>query len=209
MRRRTCHLLGPLALVLLVGAGAPSAGDGPRELIQRTVDEVIAILQDPGLDLAERRRSIEAIAYERFHFETMSRLVLARRWRSFSEPQQQEFMEQFRELLSRSYGERINRYEQESVEILKERPEARGDVTIVTRIVGGSADGVEIQYRLRSQDGRWGVIDVVVEGVSLVSNYRSQFAELLGNGSPEDLLKRLREKNAVSPEGTASAASAS
>ena len=135
------------------------------------------------------------LPYERFPFDPVSRIVLGRDWRRFAEPQRQGFMEEFRTLLSRSYGERINRYEQEKVEILKVRDEPRGDVTVVTRIQGGAADGIEIAYRLRKRGESWGVIDVTVEGTSLVSNYRSQFKELLGNGSPDDLLRRLRKKN--------------
>ena len=198
---------GLLCLLLLLGANAP-AGD-PEAFIQETVDQIIAILQDPALDDAARRRRVEEVAYERFHFETVSRLVLGRGWRRFSDAQRREFMEEFRTLLSRSYGERINRYEQEKVEILKVRDEPRGDVSVVTRIRGGSADGVEIIYRLRRREERWGVIDVTVEGVGLVGNYKSQFKELLGNGSPDDLLERLREKNRRSPEAAAAATAGS
>lgn len=183
------------AALLLVAALAPAEAPGPRELIQQTVDEVVEILQDTTLTDQQRRGKIEQLAYERFHFATMSRLVLGRSWRSFDEAQREEFMREFRTLLSRSYGERINRYEQEKVEILKVRDEPRGDVSVVTRIVGGAADGIEIIYRLRERDERWGVIDVKVEGVGLVANYKAQFKELLGNGTPEDLLARLREKN--------------
>jgi phospholipid transport system substrate-binding protein len=100
---------------------------GPEEVIRQTVDEVVAILQDPALDDQERRKRIEALAYKRFHFETVSRLVLGRDWRRFTEPQRREFMVEFRLLLSRSYGERINRYEQEKVDILKVRDEPRGE----------------------------------------------------------------------------------
>ncbi|MEN8184524.1 MAG: ABC transporter substrate-binding protein [Myxococcota bacterium] len=199
---RAAHrIFGVVLLAGVFGLGSARAETaGARELIQQTVDEVIAVLQNAELDDAQRRERIEAIAYDRFHFETMSRLVLARRWRRFSEPQREAFMVEFRELLSRSYGRRINRYEQEAVEIGGERAEARGDVTVFTRIIGGSADGVEINYRLRQKGESWGIIDVVVEGVSLVSNYRSQFAELLGNASPDDLLRKLREKNSAGEE---------
>jgi phospholipid transport system substrate-binding protein len=138
----------------------------------------------------------------------VSQLVLARSWRRFSDAQRQEFMVEFRTLLSRSYGERINRYEQEQVDIVKVRNEPRGDVSVVTRIKGGTADGIEISYRLRQREERWGVIDVTVEGASLVSNYKSQFKELLGNGKPEDLLERLRKKNREAPETAAASASA-
>ena len=191
--------LAGLLLLLATAAAAKETSSDPEAFIRQTVDEVIAILQDPALDDLQRRRQIEELAYQRFHFETVSRLVLGRGWRRFSEPQREEFMVEFRTLLSRSYGERINRYEQEQVEILKVRDEPRGDVSVVTRIRGGTADGVEISYRLRLRQERWGVIDVTVEGVGLVSNYKSQFKELLGRGTPDDLLERLREKNRAAP----------
>jgi phospholipid transport system substrate-binding protein len=193
---RAGRFLGAVGLGwILTANGLAAATPGPEEVVRQTVDEVVAILQDPALDDQERRTRIEALAYERFHFETVSRLVLGRDWRRFTEAQRQEFMVEFRLLLSRSYGERINRYEQEKVDILKVRDEPRGDVTVVTRIRGGAADGVEIAYRMRERDESWGVIDVTVEGTGLVSNYKSQFKELLGNGSPDDLLERLRKKN--------------
>jgi phospholipid transport system substrate-binding protein len=180
---RAGRFLGAVGLGwILTANGLAAATPGPEEVVRQTVDEVVAILQDPALDDQERRTRIEALAYERFHFETVSRLVLGRDWRRLL-------------LLSRSYGERINRYEQEKVDILKVRDEPRGDVTVVTRIRGGAADGVEIAYRMRERDESWGVIDVTVEGTGLVSNYKSQFKELLGNGSPDDLLERLRKKN--------------
>lgn len=198
------RLAGASLLILLWAArSAASEAPGPRELIRETVDEVIAILQDPHLDEQQRQSRIEDLAYQRFHFETMSRLVLGRSWRTFSKAQRQEFMHEFRIMLSRSYGERLTRYDQEKVKILKVRDEPRGDVSVVTRIKGGPADGVEIIYRLRKREGKWGVIDVKVEGVGLVSNYKAQFAELLGNGTPDDLLRRMREKNAEAPDAGA------
>ena len=200
---------GLVGLLLLLASGAPAAeSPGPEEFIRETVDEVIAILQNSALDDQQRRERIEELAYQRFHFKTVSQLVLARSWRRFSDAQRQEFMVEFRTLLSRSYGERINRYEQEQVDIIKVRNEPRGDVSVVTRIKGGTADGIEIAYRLRQREERWGVIDVTVEGASLVSNYKSQFKELLGNGKPEDLLERLRKKNREAPETAAASATA-
>ena len=205
---RAGRCLGALGLGwILAASGMAAETPGPEEVIRQTVDEVVAILQDPALDDQERRKRIEALAYKRFHFETVSRLVLGRDWRRFTEPQRREFMVEFRLLLSRSYGERINRYEQEKVDILKVRDEPRGDVTVVTRIKGGAADGIEIAYRMRKRELSWGVIDVTVEGTGLVSVYKSQFKELLGNGSPDDLLERLRKKNQAgsdpSPASTA------
>jgi phospholipid transport system substrate-binding protein len=168
--------------------------------VDETVEEVLAVLADPALSAEQRRQAIEAIAWERFDFETMSRLVMARNWRKLSPDQQSDFVQQFKKHLSRSYGGRIERYDQESVEVLDERLEVRGDVTVKTRIVGGEADGVEVQYRLRGRDGPWRVIDVVIEGVSLVSSFRSQFKEVIESDGVDGLLERLREKNQA-PEG--------
>jgi phospholipid transport system substrate-binding protein len=179
------------------------AEDSPDAIVRKTVDRVLEILASKDESEDQRRHRIEEIAYDRFDFATISQLVLARHWSRFSPEQRQEFVEQFKIQLSKNYGTRIMRYNQQRVEIVGQRVEPRGDVTVGTRIEGGSADGVEVDYRLRrldqEKDGPWMVIDVIIEGVSLVSNYRSQFSEILGRGSPDDLLRQLREKNAASP----------
>ena len=179
------------------------AEDSPDAIVRKTVDRVLEILASKDESEDQRRHRIEEIAYDRFDFATISRLVLARHWSRFSPEQRQEFVEQFKIQLSKNYGTRIMRYNQQRVAIVGQRVEPRGDVTVGTRIEGGSADGVEVDYRLRrldqEKDGPWMVIDVIIEGVSLVSNYRSQFSEILGRGSPDDLLRQLREKNAASP----------
>jgi phospholipid transport system substrate-binding protein len=180
------------------GAGRAATEPGPREVIEQTVEAVLAVLRDSSLSQGDRRAAIEAIAYERFDFTTMSKLVLARNWKRFSAEQREDFMREFKDYLADSYGQRIDRYEQEEVEIAGEREEPRGDVTVQTRIVGGEYAGATVDYRLRGRTGRWLVIDVVVEGISLVSNYRDQFREVLSNGGPDHLLGKLREKNASS-----------
>jgi len=198
-----------IALVLALAAGAAPAaggpgevdGQGPTAVIERTADEVIAILRDEGLSRDQRKERIETIAYERFDFTTMSRLVLARNWRRLSPEQQEEFEREFKEYLALSYGDRIDRYEQERVEIVGQRQEPRGDVTVKTRIVGGEYEGADVDYRLRERGGQWRVIDVIIEGISLVSNYRDQFQEVMARGGPEHLLDALREKNAQEAGG--------
>jgi phospholipid transport system substrate-binding protein len=169
--------------------------DDPVVIVRQTVDQILAVLANKDHSVDQRVRQIEEIAYDRFDFATISRLALARRWKGFSPEQREEFVEQYKIQLSRRYGTRITRYEQEKVEILGSRIEPGGDVTVRTRIEGGSADGIEVNYRLRKKDGPWLVIDVIIEGVSLVSSDRSQFAEILGRGGPSELLKQMREKN--------------
>ena len=97
-----------------------------------------------------------------------------------------------------TYGRNVDNYKNEKVAILGERPEARDDVTVQTKILrGGGSDDVLVDYRLRQADGQWKIIDVIIEGVSLVSNFRSQFQDIVANGGPDRLLELLREKNAA------------
>ncbi len=167
----------------------------PRAIMEETADKVVAILARRDRPAEERVEAIKEIAYEIFDFQTMSKLVLARNWRKLDSNQRVEFVEEFKRHLSRTYGSRLDRYNQEKVDVYGSQIEPRNDVTIKTRILGGEFDGAEVAYRFREREEQWRIIDVVIEGVSLVSNYRSQFAEVLGRGTIDDLLTRLRDKN--------------
>jgi phospholipid transport system substrate-binding protein len=207
--RRTHGLLrlARTAIVVLValvsGFAAPGARAmteseaGARAVVSETVDEVLAVLRDKSVPTEERIRKLEKIVYGRFDLYVMSRLVLARNWKRFSEQQKAEYVEEFKQYLTNSYGNRIERYDQQEVEIIGEREEPRGDVVIQTKILGGEFDGALVDYRLRKQDAGWRVIDVVIEGISMVSNYRDQFKSIVSTGGPQLLLEKLKEKNAA------------
>jgi phospholipid transport system substrate-binding protein len=189
-------------VVLASGLAAPSARAmteseaGARAVISETVDEVLAVLRDKSAPTEDRIRSLEQIVYGRFDLYVMSRLVLARNWKRFSEEQKEEYVKEFKQYLTNSYGNRIERYDQQEVEIIGEREEPRGDVVIQTKILGGDFEGALVDYRLRKQDADWRVIDVVIEGISMVSNYRDQFKSIVSSGGPELLLEKLKAKNA-------------
>jgi len=191
------RLAACLALCLLLLPVAALAEDSAQVVIEKTVDEVLGILRDESLSAEQRRASLENLAQDRFDFRTMSRLVLARNWKLLSSEQQVEFVKEFEIYLSNDYGSRIERYDQEQVEVLGERPEPRGDVTVKTKIVGGENDGALVDYRMRKKDGPWQIIDVVIEGISLVANFRDQFRDVMGREGPATLIERLREKNAA------------
>jgi phospholipid transport system substrate-binding protein len=189
-----------VALSCLVAPGARAATEaevGARAVIAETVEEVLAVLRDKSVSTQGRIRSIEQIVYGRFDLEVMSRLVLARNWKRFSEEQKAEYVEEFKRYLTNSYGNRIERYDQQTVKIVGQREEPRGDVVVKTKVVGGEFEGALVDYRLRNQTGDWRVIDVVIEGISMVSNYRDQFKSIISSGGPELLLEKLREKNAA------------
>ena len=195
----TACLLTASSLLSLPGAAKaeddPALTGAPRVLIDETAQKIVGILSKKDESSEQRVTQIEAIAYDVFDFTTMSKLVLARNWRKLSNEQKGEFVREFKRHLSRTYGTRLDRYDQERVDVTGAQVEPRNDVSVMTTIVGGQFDGAQISYRLRNRKDRWRIIDVVIEGVSLVSNYRSQFAEVLNSGTIDDLLAKLRDKN--------------
>jgi len=197
-RHAFCAALAAAALLAL-GASAPEPG--PREVVASTVDQVLAVLKDDSIPVEVRRDRIVAIAYERFDFDTMSKLVLAKYWKRFDAGQREAFLKEFKDFLAHRYGDRIDRYDQEKVAIVGERSAKGGDAIVATRIERPSGAPVEVDYRLRSRDGVWRMIDVKIEGISLVSNYRDQFHAVLSQGSPDDLLAQLRKRNAAKGGG--------
>ena len=185
-----------LLLPVLVAPAFAAPADDARAAMEKTVSDVLVILGDKSLSLQTKRDRIQAIAYERFDFETMSKLVLKRDWKKFDAAQQQEFVKEFREHLSARYGENLGRYENEKVEVTSHHAETNNDVSVKTVIRGGKFDGTPVDYRLRNAS-EWRVIDVVIENVSLVSSFRTQFADVLAKGGPAGVLAKLKERNAA------------
>jgi phospholipid transport system substrate-binding protein len=197
-RTATAVLVAAVSCLAAAGArAATESGAGARAVIAETVEEVLAVLRDKSVPTEDRIRSIEEIVYGRFDLCVMSRLVLARNWKRFSEEQKAEYVEEFKRYLTNSYGSRIERYDQQEVKIIGEREEPRGDVVVQTKIMGGEFEGAVVEYRLRNRAEGWRVIDVVIEGISMVSNYRDQFKSIVSSGGPELLLEKLRQKNAA------------
>ena len=193
------------AIAACVGAAAISAATATtptpptaKALIEQTVDQVLDVLRDKSRTVAQRRLELEKIAHARFDFRTMARLVLARDWKKLDSDNRDEFVDQFTTYLANDYGTRIERYQQEKVKVMGEQPKPRGDVEVRTKIIGGQSNGALVDYRMRKgKDGSWRIIDVVIEGISLVANFRDQFREVIARGGPEALLQKLKEKNAA------------
>jgi phospholipid transport system substrate-binding protein len=187
----------PLAatLVAVVSMTSVALAQDARSFIQETADQVIVVLKKQDVPSPEKVRELEQIAYARFDFDTMSKLVLARNWSKLTPEQQREFVQEFRQHLSVTYGRNIESYRNETIEILGDREEARGDWTVKTKILRGG-DDIMVDYRLRKIDGQWKIIDVVIERVSLVANFRSQLQDVVTNQGADAMLRLLREKNA-------------
>jgi phospholipid transport system substrate-binding protein len=194
------YLLGlSVALLLCIGPrriANAAAADGPTAAVQETADAVVAVLANKSLGADQKRAQIEQIVYAHFDFTTLSKLVLARNWKQLSPAQQHDFVEEFKRHLSVTYGRNVESYNDEHAVITGDREESNGDWTVKTKIIRPNAADVLVDYRLRKQDGGWQVIDVIIEGVSLVANFRSQFQEILTGSNADNLIKLLREKNA-------------
>jgi phospholipid transport system substrate-binding protein len=186
-----------LTIALLLSlVTAASAQQDARAFVQSTMDEALVVLKNKQLSSDEKVRKLEDIAYARFDFDTMSKLVLARNWAKLSPEQQKDFIEQFKRHLSVTYGKNVENYRNENIEVTSDREEARGDWTVKTKIVRGG-DDIEVDYRLRKSDGQWRIIDVIIEGVSLIANFRSQLQDVITNKGPDEMLRLLHEKNAA------------
>ncbi len=204
-----------LAPLLLAGAVAAAPVANPeqataaaRNALSETVDEVLEALRNPetdtDTDTDARLLRLEEITNRRFDFSRMTKLVLGRNRKKLSEEQQVEFQHEFKRHLTITYGRRIEGFAEEQIEIGAARLERNGDVTVKTKIVGGSADGLLVDYRLRESDGSWGIIDVVIEGVSLVQNFRAQIQDIVSSKGADQLIAELRAKNESSTSGSGS-----
>ena len=210
MRRAVAAMAAGAALLAIPAASAVSdpttaekssksqgSSGNARDVVERTAEDVLSVLRDPALSSEQRLKAIEQIVYSTFDLTTMSRYVLARNWKRFSKEQQTEYVAAFKQYLSNNYGGRLGRYDDFGVDIKGSRSESNGHVTVRTVIVGGSFEGAQLDYRLRLADGDWKVIDVKIEGIRMVSNFRDQFKEVVSEGGPELLLKKLQEKNST------------
>jgi len=199
--RERRRLAAACALLLVAWVGRAAAERSPREVVQGTIDQVLAVLGQKDLSKEARRERVKAIVLQSTDFDTLCRLVLARNWSRFTPPQQQEFEREFQNHLSATYGRRLDTYRNEKVAIAGDRKETNGDWTVQSRILrGGGSKDVTVDYRLRQTNGEWKVIDVIIEQVSLVANFRSQFQEIVGSGGPEKLLQVMRDKTAKGEE---------
>ncbi|MBI4848860.1 MAG: ABC transporter substrate-binding protein [Nitrospirae bacterium] len=170
----------------------------PTEAVKSTVDAVIDTLKDRGLSAPdkkqERRSRIKALISDRFDFEEMSQRSLARHWSERSPEEKKEFVNLFSELLRSSYIGKIESYTDEKITYGKETLKGDGkyagvDTTIVTKNVN-----IPIEYRLMLKEDKWWVYDVVIEGVSFISTYRSQYNQIIVNESYSGLLKKMKSK---------------
>ena len=188
--------------VMVVGLLAGVAGAGePLDRIRETVTDVLAILEDETLQSPEnqtlRRGKLRQAVYKRFGFEEMARRSLGRHWRDLNAEQREEFVGLFSDLLERSYIGRIEGTGSGSqVDYPRETIDEEGFASVLTLITNRLGSQIDVEYRLLQRDGGtpWEVYDIVIEGVSLINNYRTQFNNVIHRTSYDGLVKQLRLK---------------
>jgi len=178
------------------------AAGAPQEQLRQSVDKLISILNDPQLKgeqkRNERRQKLKEVLYQRFDFTEMARRSLGSEWRRRTPEEQKEFVRLFTDLLERAYLDKIESYSGEKVLYLKDREDGNY-AEVETKIVDKTGQEYSLDYRLHKVNGDWKVYDVIIEDVSLVGNYRSQFSRVLAKSSFDELLKTMKEKTFVAP----------
>jgi phospholipid transport system substrate-binding protein len=189
-----------VAVAALVALLAPVAGAGlPTEQLRGAIDRVVKTLENPAYKgdsrVPERRAAVRKIANEIFDFGEIARRSLGRHWQGRSDAEHEEFVTLFADLLERSYISKIDQYGGEKIVYTGEKIESDNSV-VSTKLVTKNGTEVPIDYRLVKRGERWLVYDVSIEGVSLVSNYRTQFNKIIQTASYAELIRRMKSKQA-------------
>lgn len=201
-KRRVLVLAAALLAVWLAGDPEGEAG-ALTDQFKGDLERVLGVIEETGkngADVTRRREAIRAAAEPVFDWREMSSRSMGVHWQARSEPERAEFVELFRDLIQRSYITHVERYSGEPVRFTGEKVD--GNFGLVnTRIVTRQGQEVLVDYRLVNRDGRWRVYEVLVEGVSLISNFRTQFDKVIRTSGYGELVKRLKEKgSAAAPQ---------
>ena len=187
-----------VALALFVGPMSAIAGE-PTEQLRGHVDTVIKTLQTKEGTPDERRAEVRRIAERIFDFEETARRSLGRHWQSRTPAERDEFVKLFTDLIEQSYLSKIEQYGGEKVTYAGDTLESGDQAIVRSKIVTPRGTEIPVDYRMLKRDGKWLVYDVVIEGVSLVGNYRTQFNKIIQTSSWEDLVAKLRAKAIGAP----------
>lgn len=189
--------LAGLSILVLFLFSLPVYAGVPLNTTQVNVNKVLGVLRDPMLKSESaketKKQKLRSIYKGMFNEIEFSRRTLARNWDKLNAAQQKEFIELFEQVLEKTYIDKILSYTNEKIDFYKENIKSENLAEVQTKVITSSKE-IPIFYRLIQKDGEWRVYDVVVENVSLVQNYRTQFNDILAKNTPEKLLEILRKK---------------
>lgn len=191
------------ATAMFVNASLVQAEVSADELVKRTAEDVLNTLKNDKDIQAGNQQKIYALAEEKilpnFDFERVCRMVLGKNWRTATPEQQATFQKEFRTLLLRTYATALGKYKNQVIEYKPLRAEAGAkNVSVKTQILQPGGQPISVDYSLVKLDNGWKVYDIVIESVSLVTNYRSQFSSEIRDNGLDSLNKKLADKNKAS-----------
>ena len=190
------HFIG-LSILMFFLFTLPVYAGAPLDTVQTNVNKVLDVLRDPKLKTESakgtKKEKLEAIYEQMFDEVELSRRTLGGNWNKLNPAQQKEFTQLFRQVLEKDYIDKILSYTNEKIVFSKENLTSNNQAEVQTKVITSSKE-IPIFYRVILKDGTWKVYDVVVENVSLVQNYRSQFNSILAKNTPDQLLEILRKK---------------
>ena len=194
------HVL--VALSMLCFSVGIFAMEGPDELVKRTAEDVLAIVKADKDIQAGNQDKIYALAEEKilpnFNFDRVSRLVLGKNWTKATPEQKTAFQAEFRTLLLRTYATALSKYKNQVIEYKPLRmTDGANSASVKTQILQQGGQPIAVDYTLAKEKDAWKVYDIVIEGVSLVTNYRGQFSQEVRQNGLDSLIKKLSDKNAV------------
>ncbi len=189
--------LAVFGILLFSAVAAPSHAGAPSDQMRGTIEKVLAVLKDPSLKAGakktERLDQLRQAIYPKFDFAEMAKRSLGAQWQRRSPEEQGEFVKLFTDLLENAYFDNIETYDGEKVTITGEKQD-QDFAEVSSKITTKKGEEIAVNYKLRQVGSDWKVYDVVVENISLVNNYRSQFNRVIAQSSFEDLLRRMKDK---------------
>jgi phospholipid transport system substrate-binding protein len=195
MNRRSTGVILILAVFLMIPFQSQAAT--PKETVEAGVNKLLKTLGEPAFKAKPKDERIAIISAEIetvFDFKELSRRTLGREWKKMKAEQQKEFVELFRELLQGVYADRLLAYSDQKIIFDKETMLKKGRAEVQSYLQTSDGKKIPLFYRLTDKNGSWKVYDVIIEGVSMVKNYRTQFKQILAKDSPDKLIEILREK---------------
>jgi phospholipid transport system substrate-binding protein len=188
--------LGLATLVLWLGGDSISFADMPADQVKETVGRVVTILRDPAMakedKAVERREALRQAILPRFDFSEMARRSLGSHWKN-QQSKQEEFIAVFSNFVENTYVGKVESFKDEKIVFGRERIE-QNLAEVGTQVVPTKGEPFSLNYKLHLVGNDWKVYDVVIENISMVNNYRSQFNRILANASFDELIRKLREK---------------
>jgi len=183
------------AIVFVLMIVDPAGAATPREQIQSSVEKVIAILKDPNLKAKknERIEQLRQVIFPKFDFTEMAKRSLGADWQRRNPEEQREFVKLFTELIESSYASNLDSYNGEKVVFTGDKQDGEY-AQVDTKITSNKGEESSVSYKLRQSGSDWKIYDVVIENVSIVNNYRSQFSRVIARSSFADLLRQMKDK---------------